>query len=260
MKSVRQAFTLVELLVVIGIIAILAAILFPVLAQAKATAKQTACLSNMHQYAVAFDLYLGDYDGTWICGCLPSDIGPDFAPEQMWVGYDNNNAPLQGGWYGDDDEPATHPIRRGLIDPYVKDDTAKRCPAMPNAWQTAMALNNWGGPEGTGDYGPASKIVNVLPDGRQYALGAANAEVDEPGNTLVLWEHHFRVPLCDFLKDAMSHDGPPPDSQDMLDHFNLLHRGGCSTVWADGHSKRMVYGQLRRRMFVCNKANYQSQL
>ena len=60
MKS--RAFTLIELLVVIAIIAILAAILFPVFAQAKAAAKQTACLSNQKQIATAVNLYLADYD------------------------------------------------------------------------------------------------------------------------------------------------------------------------------------------------------
>ncbi len=48
-KVYRTAFTLIELLVVIAIIAILAAILFPVFAQARAKARQTACLSNTKQ-------------------------------------------------------------------------------------------------------------------------------------------------------------------------------------------------------------------
>src|SRR5450432_3185412 len=60
----RQAFTLIELLVVIAIIAILAAILFPVFAQAREKARQTSCLSNNKQYALATLMYVQDYDET----------------------------------------------------------------------------------------------------------------------------------------------------------------------------------------------------
>ena len=61
----RSAFTLIELLVVIAIIAILAAILFPVFAQAREAARQTSCLSNTKQFAVATIMYVQDYDETY---------------------------------------------------------------------------------------------------------------------------------------------------------------------------------------------------
>jgi prepilin-type N-terminal cleavage/methylation domain-containing protein/prepilin-type processing-associated H-X9-DG protein len=60
--SRETGFTLIELLVVIAIIAILAAILFPVFAQAREKARQTACLSNTKQWALAFVQYVQDYD------------------------------------------------------------------------------------------------------------------------------------------------------------------------------------------------------
>ena len=58
----KRAFTLIELLVVIAIIAILAAILFPVFAQARAKARQAACLSNMKQIGIGIMQYTQDYD------------------------------------------------------------------------------------------------------------------------------------------------------------------------------------------------------
>lgn len=64
----RRAMTLVELLVVIGIIAVLAAILFPVFARAREKARQTSCLSNLRQLATAGTLYADDYDGYYSRG------------------------------------------------------------------------------------------------------------------------------------------------------------------------------------------------
>jgi prepilin-type N-terminal cleavage/methylation domain-containing protein/prepilin-type processing-associated H-X9-DG protein len=59
----RPAFTLIELLVVIAIIAIIAAFLFPVFAQARQKARQTSCLSNLHQIGLAIRMYMQDHDG-----------------------------------------------------------------------------------------------------------------------------------------------------------------------------------------------------
>jgi prepilin-type N-terminal cleavage/methylation domain-containing protein/prepilin-type processing-associated H-X9-DG protein len=58
----RKGFTLIELLVVIAIIGILAAMLFPVFARARESARKIQCLSNVKNIALAYQMYLTDYD------------------------------------------------------------------------------------------------------------------------------------------------------------------------------------------------------
>ena len=58
-----KGFTLIELLVVITIIAVLAAILFPVFLMARAKARALSCMQNLKQFGATFSMYLGDWDG-----------------------------------------------------------------------------------------------------------------------------------------------------------------------------------------------------
>jgi len=61
-KVWKPAFTLTELLVVISVLALLAALLLPVLARARDRARQATCLSNLRQVETAHQLYVGDWD------------------------------------------------------------------------------------------------------------------------------------------------------------------------------------------------------
>jgi prepilin-type N-terminal cleavage/methylation domain-containing protein/prepilin-type processing-associated H-X9-DG protein len=58
----RRAFTLIELIVVIAIVAILAALLLPGLANAKATARKAKCLSNLRQLAIAAQVFVDNHE------------------------------------------------------------------------------------------------------------------------------------------------------------------------------------------------------
>lgn len=61
----RRAFTLIELLIVIAIISLLAAMLFPVFASARDKARQTSCTNNLKQIYLGYRMYGQDYDGSF---------------------------------------------------------------------------------------------------------------------------------------------------------------------------------------------------
>ncbi len=104
----QRAFTLVELLVVIAIIAVLMAILMPALQRVKKQAKESICLSNLHQWSLCMTMYMDDNDGLfsedelnmggfWQCVLRPyyTDIGElRCCPQAM------KPAVPEGGGYG----------------------------------------------------------------------------------------------------------------------------------------------------------------
>src|SRR5437667_12908961 len=69
------AFTLVELLVVIGIIAVMISILLPTLAKARESARAAKCLNNMRQISVATVTFAQENNG-WMPGRAGSSIVP----------------------------------------------------------------------------------------------------------------------------------------------------------------------------------------
>jgi prepilin-type N-terminal cleavage/methylation domain-containing protein/prepilin-type processing-associated H-X9-DG protein len=100
-SRVRSGFTLVELLVVIGIIAILVGIILPTMARARGAANRAVCLSNQRQLAQAFYIYASQYKGaippsspkenastTWVVWRDPAAFSVDDIAKtaEGWVG------------------------------------------------------------------------------------------------------------------------------------------------------------------------------
>src|SRR5437588_2109592 len=88
-RVLRRGFTLIELLVVIAIIAILAAILFPVFAQARDSARQTTCVSNLKNLNLAVIMYSQDYDEQILLNSIDGVWAADTDPlkADTWMGH-----------------------------------------------------------------------------------------------------------------------------------------------------------------------------
>ena len=110
----NRAFTLIELLIVIAIIAILAAILFPVFAQAREKARQAACVSNLRQIGTAFTMYVQDYDER-----LPDrrDLKTAFpGGYKPWTTWPTSDP--RGGWAA------------LILQPYTRNNAIWNCPSV----------------------------------------------------------------------------------------------------------------------------------
>src|SRR3954471_20553037 len=87
--TARRGFSLVELIVVVGVIALLLGILMPVLSAARGAAATTRCASNMRQVMIAMTNYAQDYRGKF-----PGNRGAD---HQLWYNADVLGKSLKGG-------------------------------------------------------------------------------------------------------------------------------------------------------------------
>ncbi len=159
----RFAFTLVELLVVIGIIALLISILLPALNSAKEAARTTACLSNMRQIGQAMQTYITDNRGY----VVPSS-------------YRDLTTPPNANGYFTTESWATIMVARKYL-PYP--------PAVST--QPPFASNVFFCPSGLPEFIADSSITSGLPVSRRDAVGAMGARSEsktlKPGLFVFAW-------------------------------------------------------------------------
>jgi prepilin-type N-terminal cleavage/methylation domain-containing protein/prepilin-type processing-associated H-X9-DG protein len=115
MKRRSLAFTLIELLVVIAIIATLAALLLPALGRAKESGRATACLSNLRQIGLSFQLYVQD---------------------------NNNHLPVMYDRAANDPSPAPSPDK--VLVTQLGNTNVLRCPSdTANVFETTGCSYSW---------------------------------------------------------------------------------------------------------------------
>jgi prepilin-type N-terminal cleavage/methylation domain-containing protein/prepilin-type processing-associated H-X9-DG protein len=243
-QRTNRAFTLIELLVVVAIIAILAAILFPVFAQAREAARKSTCISNVRQLGTAFQMYTADYDDT-----LPP------------AGY--RGAP--GGTTPDNFGAYRWPW---LVMPYVKSMQLVLCPSDGTSYSDAQS-GNYRDPKGVNygylwgllpNYGynwwylapdPTSSNPNTAR--ADISVGKSLGSVASPADTVMLadsvWTPQGK-PTETILGYYIIYPpsqwaGSPPLNGFSFGRVWPRHQNKATTLFVDGHVKPLGADQLK---------------
>ena len=206
----RTGFTLIELLVVIAIIAILVAMLFPVFALARESARRTSCLSNVKQLTLAFAQYTQDYDEV-----LPAGSGGVSNKPGGWIYFNRTpaNVPRRG--------PQPYEVTRGSIYPYVKNKQVYVCPD-----------DNEG--KISGDSYAANSCIFVG-NGYGFHAGKHLAAFEDTSSWMLFAEEASFDPLRSSTDDGYFYI--VSDTQHNV--FSKRHLGGSNLSFLDGHCKAL---------------------
>lgn len=210
----RPAFTLIELLAVIGIIALLIAILLPVLGKARRAAQGVACASNLHQLGVSANTFAADHRDQ-----LPS-----------------NRVQVRG-------QPGRHFTWRAylVLRDYLAETDAWTCPATPTP-----ALSEEGRFDGVtlcDDDVASSYAYNGMLAWR-YPPPTDEADIDlvtikRPSHTLVVME--TRAVWPDLRENSIDGRGPTFGAEDDGGgYFAWWHGGAANWMTFDGSVSRMT--------------------
>ncbi|MGE0002219.1 MAG: type II secretion system protein [Fimbriimonadaceae bacterium] len=230
-KSLGTAFTLIEVLVVVAIVGILAALLFPVFSQARVAAKQSADAALVRQVGLAMTLYRDDHDGVY--------------PMNYYVGRAGQTQPDNRGLFR----------WPWLVYPYAKSFDVFFSPADAEGAEVRDRQSasfgylfglvpSWG--YNGENFSPTDQVSGEFQP-------QSESRNDSPANTLLLasslWGTNPSSPKSGYYRLYPPDEwaGAPPLTGLSYGHVWPRHRGRFATVFhADGHVAFRTIEQVAR--------------
>lgn len=226
------AFTLVELLVVVAIIALLISVLMPSLRQAREAGRAIACGSNERQIAIAFNMYKAEFGGAWPYG-VPRPIEQCTYPDPKYGGTPWN---LDGSFGG-----GVPPQQQFYTLGYIKDIRLWYCPTDP----TPLTHNWWwytNHPNITGSSYMFSEQV-LFGYSNWYKKLLTDAAIVQPAS-LAFAADGFMCPNG-WNWGNVDPEDPILPSLPALPRIDWTHDGTVNFAFADGHVERLYQRDAR---------------
>ena len=114
----KRAFTFLEVLLVLFVVGVLAALLFPVFSRARENSRRSSCQSNLKQIGLGFLQYVRDYDETFPLAYTDNDASGAY------------NANFDKGWADN-------------VQPYIKSTQVFQCPGEPSAYAPPLRATDY---------------------------------------------------------------------------------------------------------------------
>lgn len=206
MNKSKQAFTLVELIVVIAIITLLTGLLLPALAAARGAAQTTVCKSNLRQLGIAWMAF--EVDNKYIMPRIVMDNPTEYTYKTWAIAVD-----YSAGQALPDS---------GLISPYLPYGSVQNCPAMPREEEMTSGFTTYGYNHDMPEYDEKLPVIAIKNPTKTVLFadaGRLTASLKVAGTT------YLSPPSVSY--SGSSH-GPY--------YFHARHSGATGNVtWADGH-------------------------